>query len=144
MHSAKFQTPNLLFGLQPTCKHIYAQAFWLCVVHTLNKRSLRKAMFLIVCSAQSSQHRIYFLGLQPTSRSFYTQAAWLCVVHSLNKRFVLSTQCVFFLTTAALSPPRERSRRTQKAPRATTKVCLSKWRQLKNELKCYLCLCSLD
>ena len=50
--SAKFQARNLLFGLQPTCVCFYTQAFWICMVHTLNKRFRGKVMCL-VGSAQS-------------------------------------------------------------------------------------------
>ena len=62
------------------------RAFWLCVVHTLNKRFRGKAMRL-VCKAQSSKRRIYFFGLQPACRRFCTRAFSLCDVHTLNKRF---------------------------------------------------------
>ena len=53
-------TQKLLFGFQPKCRSFYTRAFWLCMVHTLNKRFRGKVMFL-VCIAKSSKRRICFL-----------------------------------------------------------------------------------
>ena len=61
VYSAKFQTQNLHFGPQPSRRCFYTEAFWLCVVHTLNERFLEEVMFL-VCTAKSFKRRIYFLA----------------------------------------------------------------------------------
>ena len=61
LYSIKFQAKNLLFALQFTCRCFYTRAFWLCVVHTMNKRFGGKVLFL-VCKAKSSKHKIYFLA----------------------------------------------------------------------------------
>ena len=59
MCSAKFQSQNLLSGLQRTCRCFYTRAFWLCMVHTLNKRFFQRVVFPFVCTAKSLSHRVY-------------------------------------------------------------------------------------
>ena len=86
--NAEDHTQNLLFWLQPTKKFCKRRAFWLCMVHKLNKRFREKAWWM-VCTAQNPKQRINFLTFSRNVKRlfFYVRVFWLCVVHTLNRRF---------------------------------------------------------
>ena len=78
MFCAQSSRQNLHFGPQSSCRCFYEQAFWLCVVHTLNKRFLEKVMFL-VCTAQSFKRRISFVFLPSSNMQEILHASILAV-----------------------------------------------------------------
>ena len=84
----KARNAESTFWLQSASRCFYTRAFWLCMVHALNKRFCGKAMG-IVCTAMSATYRIYFVTFSRNVKSmcFFANEFCLCVVHTLNKRF---------------------------------------------------------
>ena len=97
-YSAKFQTQNLLFGLQPPCRCLYTRALWLCVVHTLNKRFRGKVMFL-VCAAQSSERSLYFWLSANMEELFHASILAVLCAHT-EQSFLRETNVSWWMTNA--------------------------------------------
>ena len=61
----------LLFGFQPACRCFYTQAFWLFVVHTLNKRFQGESKVSFgLHSAKAQALNLFFLALSQLEGAF--------------------------------------------------------------------------